>query len=285
MSKIRMWTIGTVALVLVLLIAGWSLGISPALASVSAAQAQAATIRQSNVAAQTQLANLQAQYKGLPKLKKALNKLRESIPEDEGASAFLNEIATLCASNGVSLTSITIANATLYVDPATAAAAAAAPAAGTSTDTPAPSATPTAPVAAATPTTSATNGLILIPVIISVTGPFDAVRDFVDAAQNGPRLLYASQAEYSSNTTGTAATLTGDIFALKGTSDSVPTKVTTLPDSTPTPTATPTPTPTSTATNSTTKTGSNTAPSTSPSTAPTPSPTPSTPDPGTSTGP
>jgi len=276
-----MWTLGTVALVLVLLIAGWSLGISPTLTSVSAAQAQAATIRQSNVAGQTQLANLQVQYKGLPKLKKALDKLRESIPEDEGASAFLNEIATLCGTNGVELSAITLANATLYVDPAAAAAAAAAPATGTSTDTPAPTATPTAPVATTPTTATGSNGLVLIPVTISVTGPFDNVRDFIDAAQNGTRLLYASQAEYAVTSAGTVGTITGDIFALKGTSDSAPVTVKTLPDSTATPTATPTPTPTPTnsTTTSSAKTG-NTAPSTAPTTAPTATPTPSDPPPG-----
>jgi Tfp pilus assembly protein PilO len=280
MSTARIWTIGTVALVLVLLISGWTLGISPTLASVSAAQAQAATIRQSNVAGQTQLASLQVQYKGIAKLKKSLDKLRGSIPEDEGASAFLNEIATLCGTYGVTLTTITLANATLYVDPAAAAAAAAAPA-PTSTDTPAPAAT-TAP--AATPATTpaaGTNGLVIIPVSIVVKGNFDAVRDFADAAQNGERLLYASQIEYATTSDGTSATITGDIFALQGTSDSAPVKVKTLPNSTATPTPTMTPTPTPTPTKSTTTSGTksgSTTPSTAPTTDPTTDPTPD-PDP------
>jgi Tfp pilus assembly protein PilO len=256
--------------VLVLLIAGWTLGISPTLASVSAAQAQAATIRQSNLAGQTQLASLQVQYKAIAKLKKSLDKLRGSIPEDEGASAFLNEIATLCGTYGVTLSTITLANATLYVDPAAAAAAAPA-AAGTSTDTPAPAAT-TAPVTTpATTPAAGTNGLVIIPVSIVVKGSFDAVRDFADAAQNGTRLLYASQIDYAASDE-TSVSITGDIFALQGTSDSAPVKVKTLPDSTATPTPTMTPTPTPTPTKSTTKSGS-TTPSTAPTDTPTPTPT------------
>jgi Tfp pilus assembly protein PilO len=274
MSKARIWTIGTVALVLVLLIAGWELGISPMLTSVSAAQAQAATIQQSNAAGQAQLASLEVQYKGISKLKKALNKLRLSIPEDESASVFLNELATLCSENGVTLSSITLANATLYTAPA--AAATTTPATdASSSDTPAP--TTSAATTSPTTTTTGANGLVLIPVVIVVKGGFDAARDFADAAQQGSRLLYASQIEYSTNTDGTTVTITGNIFAMQGTSDSIPVKVKTLPNSTatPTPTLTPTPTPTSSATTSSSKSGSNTSPSTAPTTAPaaTPDPT------------
>jgi Tfp pilus assembly protein PilO len=262
MSKTRIWTIGAVALVLVLLIAGWELGVSPTLTSITAANSQTATIQTGNAASQAQLANLQVQFKGISKLKKALAKLRESIPEDEGASAFLNEMATMCSTSGVSLTTITLAAATVYDAPTSATAPAATGTDATSTETPAPAAAATTTPAATTPAASA-SGLVMIPVTISVTGAFDAVRDFVDLAQNGTRLLYASQVDYSSGTDGTvSATITGSIFALQGTSDTPTQKVSTLPDSTPTPTATPTPTPTptSTTTSTTTKSGSNAAP-------------------------
>lgn len=243
MSKTRMWGIGAVVLVLIMLIAGWELGISPTLTAITAANTQSTTIQSTNAASQAKLANLAVQFKGLNKFKKSLNKLRESIPENEGASGFLNEIAELCGSSGVTLASLSLASATVYVDPSVAAPAASADA----TTTPAPSAPATTP-ATTTPTPSAGSGLVLIPVTFVVKGSLDAVRDFVDAAQHGARLLYSSQVDFSTGTDGvTNATITGDIFALKGTSDAAPVKkVPTLPNSTPTPTATPTPTPTAT---------------------------------------
>jgi Tfp pilus assembly protein PilO len=259
-----------------MLIAGWELGISPTLTNISAANAQTTTIENTNAASRAQLANLQLQFKGISKFKKSLNKLRESIPENEGASDFLNEISALCGSTGVTLSSITLASATLYVDPT---AVAAPPAAADTTTTPAPSAAPTTP-AVTTPTVG--NGLVLIPVVILVTGPFDAVRDFVDAAQQGTRLLYSASADISISSDGsTTATITGDIFALQGTSDASPKqKLAPIPTSTGTPTATPTPT--NTTTTSSSKSGSNTSPSTAPSTTPSPAPSTDPPaDPGT----
>jgi Tfp pilus assembly protein PilO len=278
MNNTRIWTIGAIVLVFVMLIAGYELGISPTLTAITAANVQATTIQSGNAASQSKLASLQVQFKGLSKFKKALTKLRVSIPEDEDASNFLNEIAALCAIYNVSLTSVTLGGATAYVDPN---AAATTPAAGASTDSQTPAPAATAATTTTTTTTTGTNGLVLIPVSVVVSGAFDSVRDFMDATQDGPRLLYAATADLSTGSDGTTTgTLTGDIFVLQGTSDAVTApKATTLPTSTATPTATATPTPTAKATTSSTKSGStnttpSTAPTTSPTTVPTPDPTP-----------
>jgi Tfp pilus assembly protein PilO len=267
MSKQRTWIIGAVAAMAVVLIAAYMLGISPILSQISAANAQTATITTSNTESQAQLASLKTQFAGIGKLKASLNKLRGSIPESEGASTFFNELTALSATYSVTVTSLTLANATIYVDPA----AAAAIATGTATQTPSPS--PTTATTTPAPTTT-TSGLVLVPVTLSVSGTFDNVRAFVGAVQTGTRLFYITSASLSSAPDGTAsASLNGDMFTLQGTSDVV-TKPKLVPTPTPTVTPTASPTPTPTASKAAAKTSPSTAPTTAPTTPPvTPSPT------------
>jgi Tfp pilus assembly protein PilO len=260
---------------LVVVIAGWTLGISPILDQITAANTQTTTIQTGNAATQAQLANLRVQFAGIGKLRAKLNALRLSVPEAAAASAFLDEVAALAAQTGVTVQSVTIASAALYTAPA-AADTTTTPADGTATPSPTPSAT--TPVGA-TPTTTA-GGLVLVPVTVSVMGGFDATRDFAGALQTGSRLITVSSVGISTDDSagGDVASITGNIFTLQGTSDVAATKKapTTTPTSTATPTATATPTPTATATasSSTSKSGSTSAaPATVSTTPPVPVPT------------
>jgi hypothetical protein len=186
------------------------------------------------------------------------------VPELEGASSFFDELTALSDEYGVTVTSLSLASASIYVDPAAASTTATAPAADTGTT-------------ASTPT-GGTPGLVLIPVLMTVTGPFDNVRDFIGAAQEGTRLFFVSGASIAVSGTDASASLTGDVFSLQGTSDPVKkAKVAAVPattaTATPTPTLTPTPTPTATTTKAGTTTKT-TPPPVAPTTAPTPTPTP-----------
>jgi Tfp pilus assembly protein PilO len=268
MSKQRTWMIGTIAAMVAVLVGVYMLGISPILTQISTANSQTATITATNAASQAQLASLKTQFASIGKLKTKLNGLRGSIPEAEGTSTFFNELTALSAAYGVTVTSLTLADATIYVDPAAAASAAA----GTTTQTPAPSATP-ATATVTTPVTTAA-GLVLVPVNLSVTGAYAAVQGFIGAVQTGTRLVYVTAMTIDGLSDGsTSAQLTGDMFTLQGTSDVVTKpKLVPTPTATATPTATPTPTPT--ATKAAAKSGSSTAPTTAPTTPPvTPSPT------------
>jgi Tfp pilus assembly protein PilO len=277
MSKTRLWVLGALALMLVVVVGGWTLGISPVFSQISAADTQLAATQSSTQSSQAQLATLKVQYASISKFKKKLNALRLSIPETQSASVFINELSALGASSGVSLQNVTLASATLY---AAAAPDTTAPANSTNTTaTPAPTATAaatgTTPPAATTTTSS---GLVLIPVTITITGPLEATRLFTGAVQTGSRLFLVSNVNYSVTGGISDTTITGDIFTLKGTSDPSPkAKLVPTPTPTATPTATPTPTPTPTATKAAAKSGttggSTTATVTSP--APTASPTPS----------
>jgi len=276
MSKTRTWTLGGIALMLVVVIGGYMLGISPIFSQISAAQSQTTTIQSTNATTQAQLASLKTQYAGISTLQGNLDALRLSIPEAAAASAFINELTALSAVSGVGLQSVAISDATLYTAPT-----ATTPVAGsTATATPAPTTTTTT----TTPTVTS-NGLVIIPVVIEVQAPLGNAQEFVQLLQTGARLFVSSNLTLSTSASdGTVtADITGDIFTLQGSSDSATGANTPKSDSTPTPyatvTPTATPTPTGTAsTSSTSKTGS-TSPKTVTPPAPTSTPEPSSSDP------
>lgn len=257
MGKARMWILGAAAAMAVLLIGGWMLGVSPLLTQVTAANAQTASIQSSNTNTEAQLATLKTQYASISTLQDQLDALRLSVPEQEAASAFLNEVNATAAATGVTVQTVSIDSATLYSGGA---AATATTGTTTSTATPAPVATTGA---TATPTVTS-NGLVLIPVNVTVAGSFSDDQAFVTQLQSGARLLSSSGMTMSKDPTagGLQASVIGDIFTLQGSSDSATTTTpsdsstaTPYPSDTTTPTPTSTPTPTGTAASSTTTGG------------------------------
>jgi Tfp pilus assembly protein PilO len=246
MNTDRIWLIASVAVMAIVAAAGWFLGVSPIVSSAVAAGEQVSTITAANAASQAKVSTLKAQYAAIGGLQASLDKLRESIPETANAPAFLQELNALSAAHKVTLSTVTIAAATVYVAPTDPAGSATSTTTSTATPTPTPTPTPTtAPTTTTTPTTPA-GQFVLIPVVITVTGSFSDVRDFIGAVQGGSRLYLANSvaitnaASSASGGASATGTLTGDIFTLQGTS--------TPPAGTPavTPTPTPTPTPTST---------------------------------------
>jgi Tfp pilus assembly protein PilO len=256
MNSDRLWVIAAVAVMGIIAVAGWFVGISPVVSAASAASDQAASITTANQASEAKLVQLKSEFANIAPLQATLDKLRESIPDTVGAPAFLQELNGLATANNVTITSVTIASATVYTAPGTTAAA---PAASSTDSTATPTPTPTPATATTTPTTTpvaAGGQFVQIPVTIAATGNFGAVRDFMGAVQTGTRLYVASSvglAEGSSSGSGGSATLTmtGNIFTLQGTS--APEKTTT-PTISSTPTATPTPTSTPTSISTTTPT-------------------------------
>ena len=257
MNSARTWIFGLGALMLVVLVAAWTLGISPTLDQVSAANEQTAQIQSKNAASAAQLTSLKAQFADIASLKTNLNTMRLSIPETESASAFLNEINVLSVKDGVSVETVTLQDAVVYAAPVATPPAGAAGTDAASTATP--SATPAAtPSGAAVTPAPASNGLVLIPISVEVTGTLAKVQAFVRDIQVGDRLFVSTTlAVASGSDTGLiTGTVTGNIFTLNGTSDPSPKVILApVPTITPTPTLTPTPTGTA-APSSTGKTGS-----------------------------
>jgi Tfp pilus assembly protein PilO len=250
MNKDRLWVIGAVAAIAIVVVLGYVLGVSPLLDTTSAANAQSASLTASNTASLTKLSTLEKEYKEIDSVRSDLAGLRKSIPSDGDLPAFLSEINDLCKAYHVTLTSVSLDSAVAYVPPVTAA-----PAATTdgSTATPTPTPTPTAAPTAATPAAEApaASGIVVTPVSLNVTGSLDNVLKFTKSLQTSGRLMLVSTFSVTpgsgdagtSKKSGIAAVLSGSIFSLAGASDDVPTNTTTP---TPEPTETETPTPTST---------------------------------------
>jgi hypothetical protein len=270
MSKTRVWVLGVVAAMLVVVIGGWVLGISPIFTQITEADAQTTSIQSANAYSQAQLASLKTQFAGISKLRTNLDALRLSVPEEQAASSFLDEVNALSGKAGTVVQSVTISDATLYTAPPVAGAT------GTdaTTSTPAPSASPATTVPT-TPIVTA-SGLVLIPVIVTVKGTLAQDQSFFGALQTGSRLFVSSNLVISTDASSGTVTsaVTGDIFTLQGSSDPSPSGSSTPTDdstATPTPTATPTatPTPTSTA-SSVTKTPKTGVPTSTPTPTATP---------------
>jgi len=260
MNMNRIWTIGFIAVIAIVAVAGWMLGISPVLAQAGAASHQAASLNATNAQTASQIAALKSQFANIGDAQTKLAELRQSIPTDADMSAFLQEINTIGATHKVALQSLTVADAVVAAT-TDSSGSTTGTSTSTSTSTPAPTPTPTpTPAAGTTSTVTAPpappTGLITIPVQMQFEGTFEHVMAFVKDLQNGTRLLYISDLTTATNPSSKTVTgsITGAVFAQLG-SVKLPDSVTnavapviTTPTDTPTPSMTPTAPPLSTST-------------------------------------
>jgi hypothetical protein len=133
-------------------------------------------------------------------------------------SSFVSEINSLAGAHGVTVNTITVADATPYTPPAAPAPTPTASAA----PTPAPSPTAAAPVAPTTPTAApqVTNpkitaaNFIAIPVTLSISGSYSNVLDFVSGLQSGPRLFLVNALTADTKNGTVDATVGGLVYVL-----------------------------------------------------------------------
>ena len=252
MNQDRLWTIGGIAAIAIVIVMGWFLGISPVVAQVATANSNVAQLNQQNSTNVAKLASLKSQFANIGQLDDTLSLLRQSIPEDANISAFIAEINALCAKYNVQLTSVTVNDAVVYAAPV----AATPPASTNDTSTPSPTPTPAPATTGGTDTTTTPaapsgGGLVLVPVTVTVAGAFGDVMGFTKDMQAGERLYLVNQISVSTTDSSAGKTftgvLTGTVFALPGSSGALPGDDSTS-TSTPTPTPTETPTPSMTPT-------------------------------------
>ncbi|WP_394770572.1 hypothetical protein [Lacisediminihabitans sp.] len=196
MDRNRLWIIGTVAVMLVVVVAGWFLGIQPQLNAASAASENLTTVKSQNAASERQLVALKSDFKGMGELTDKVTSLRKSVPSSAQLSTFVTEIDSLSSQYGVAVKTIAVSDAKAYTPPV---AAAVAPAPGaTPSPTPSPSASaapvvvapvaPAAPALVTNPKITAAN-FIAIPIDVAISGPYSNVLNFVKGLQNGQRLF------------------------------------------------------------------------------------------------
>lgn len=210
----RPWIIGTVFVMIVALVGGWFLGIQPQLAAASTANADRTNIEDNNDLAQLELARLKAQDKALPRLKKDLAKVQESIPDSGLLEEYTAQLSRMASANGLTLSNVDYSGAQPF--------------------------TPTPEFEALVPMTVDPAKLIVITLTWTVVGSRDGVNNFIKAVQDGTRLTIVSQFTSATGPDGLSWGMDaqGSIFVLL---DEAPVDPSAVVD--PTATAAPTPTP------------------------------------------
>jgi Tfp pilus assembly protein PilO len=198
MTTNKWWLVGAALVIVLVVLSGFTLGISPKLEEVSVARATRTAALAQNEVYELQLAALQREFDSLETVQDELAVLRAAIPEGAALPAFIGQLDAIADRTSVTLTEFSSADAMPYL-PVVPAPDATAPDA-TAPDATAPDATApdaTAPDGAAagaavsttpSPLVTAEN-FVAVPVTISITGSFDAVMEFLDGVQNGQRLM------------------------------------------------------------------------------------------------
>jgi len=188
-SKTSTWVGGAVAVALVLILASYFLLISPVLASASDTSSQADETRQQNQILQTKVAHLAAQFAHLDDYKAQLADLRTEVPTEAQLSAYLRRIDAIADANKVTVTAVA-ADVPQHFSPAVPPSTGSGDAtvdqttAQQSGATATPSASPTKAAAqAAAPSVSAPDGMVDVPLTITVVGSYDHVDKFLNAIQ------------------------------------------------------------------------------------------------------
>lgn len=203
---------------------GWFLGVQPQLAIASTNQSQREKIDATNAQNQAELGRLQEKFQSLAAMKSDLSSLEESVPSTAQTGPFVSSVNTAAEEAGVSITTLTVADAQSYVPPKPAAGSGSAPASGTATASPSASAsataapsvpaTPTAPELHTDPSITGENFSVL-PVTVAFSGDYAKALVFTKAVQTGPRLFLVNGLSSTTSDGGEEMwSLTGYIYVL-----------------------------------------------------------------------
>jgi Tfp pilus assembly protein PilO len=183
MTDTRKWSAIAAVLVVAIFAAGWFLLITPKHGEAASIKAKAVTQEQANAGLQQQIAVLQAQQESLPKQRAQLATFRTQIPDNPALPSLVRDLTAAGRKTGVTIDSIAPAQPSALVAAPAAAPVAAAPATGTS----ATGTTPNASVAAAP-----TRTLYQVPLMLSVTGSYFELEQFVNALEKLHRSFLVS---------------------------------------------------------------------------------------------
>jgi Tfp pilus assembly protein PilO len=205
MTRTRRWAVGTALLVLLIMLAGWLLLVSPKRSEADDVRAQAAAQEAKNAELTSQISQLQAQQKQLPQQEAKLATIREQIPQTPALPPLVRTLSSIADSANVVVTALT---------PATPAAL--------------PTATGTAASAAAPTTSPDGTQLRMIATTITVQGTYYNIERFFSSLETMKRVALVTGfsivpgevATGSSSSTvtafpavGVSPTLTGQINA------------------------------------------------------------------------
>lgn len=163
MNVTRLWAVISALLVVVVGAFGYFVGIQPQLDAASKADQARSSVEDQNAIYEITLARLRAEAENLPELQAALAEARVSIPAKANLSTFLQQLSDLASAAGVTVASVTTADALGFV---------AAP-----------------EFVDAVPGAITQEQFVVIPVQMEVVGPRANVLDFIERVQTGGRLV------------------------------------------------------------------------------------------------
>ncbi|HEY5183741.1 MAG TPA: type 4a pilus biogenesis protein PilO [Actinomycetes bacterium] len=172
MTRTRQWTVGTALLVVLMLVAGWFLLISPKRSEAADLQTQTTAQMAQNASLQNQIAVLQSQAKNLPAQQAELAAIRQHLPDNPALPGLVRSLTDAAAKSGVTLVSLAPSTPAAAPAPKTTAPS------GTSATAPA---TGTGQSAAAAAAAGAT--LQMVPIVVTVTGSYYDTEQFLNKVE------------------------------------------------------------------------------------------------------
>jgi type IV pilus assembly protein PilO len=183
MEKMRQWSVLTAVGVLVVLVAGWFLLVSPQRSHAADLRTQAASEQSNNDTLRARLAQLEQQKKGLPEQQKLLDEIAAKIPDNPALPTLIRQLSGTAQGAGVDLDTMA---------PGEPAPVAVSPLGTTATSTTTP------------PLAIGTSSLVQIPVTVTVKGNYFELYSFFRGVEKLDRAFLVS--EFTVAPLATAAT-------------------------------------------------------------------------------
>jgi Tfp pilus assembly protein PilO len=101
MTRTRKWSLLTALVVVVVMLAGWFLLVSPTRSSADQAREQAAAQQAHNDQLKAQIADLQAKKKNLPQQQAIIAQVQQQIPQNPELPALIRSISSMASAAGV----------------------------------------------------------------------------------------------------------------------------------------------------------------------------------------
>lgn len=203
MNANRIFAMATALVIAAVLGLGWLLGVSPLLAAADQADQERITVEQTNLAQQTTLAAMKAEFDRLDEIEDQLQALRVAIPNEVDSDTIYAYLAGIQNGTAAFVESITTGEAAPYGQ--------------TSETSQAPPGEGEAPSGVAQ-----FEGLYTVPVTITfVKGVSVAeIIAFAGAMQNGPRIFLVTAITRPASSDGSSGTITAYMFVLADRDDS-----------------------------------------------------------------
>lgn len=205
-SKTRIWVLLTGVVCVVVLLLGVVGGLMPQLSTAGITLGMATDAETRNEALQTQIDELKRQEARIDDLADEVDELRRAIPDTAASADWIRELAEIETQSGATVSAFAVT--TPEADDA-AAAASTAEASEASEEASAP---PTSGADPSMPDSSASGGVLTVPVVLTFTGSQEAVVEFVGLLQAGERLIVIRSLNLESSGEAWQGTARGVIY-------------------------------------------------------------------------